>query len=551
MKKHFSRRRIAALALASTLTVGLASCDLDRDPPLNELTTVQVYKDPANYRQILAKLYAGLVVTGQATTGSTTQDIFGDDEGATSYSRLLWSLQELPTDHAVVAWGDGSIQDLNTNVWTPANNFVLGMYTRVFYEVGLCNEYLRQTTDGKLSDYGIGGADADRAKEYRNDARFLRALAYYHGLDMFGSIPFVTEGDPVGYFQPKQASRQEIYNYVEAELLALENSLPATPDYGRAGKAAAQTLLAHLYLNAQVYTGQAKYSEAAAYAKKVIDDAAQYQLANNYQNLFAADNGENPNVRREIIFPILCDGLRTQSFGGSTFLVSASMGAQFSFTEKGMGRNNAWGGIRAKAQLPLLWGDSATIANNSIADQRCSFFTRGQSFLMRQSTDITDFRRGFAVRKWTNKKSDGTNGSDGTGTHADTDIPLFRLGEVYLTYAEAVSRGGAGDANLALELVNKLRRRGFGFDPAVPNATSDVASISTDFLLDERGRETYWEAWRRSDLIRYGKFAGGTYLWNYKGNARNGAAFGEFRNLYPIPGADLAANPALKQNPGY
>lgn len=546
MKKHLYRG-LTAVSLATTLAVGITSCSLDRDPPLNELTTEQVYRDPANYRQILAKMYAGLVVTGQSTTG--TQDIFGDDEGATSYSRLLWKLQELPTDHAVVAWGDGSIQDLNTNTWSPANNFVLGMYTRIFYEVGLCNEYLRQTTDGKLSDYGIGGADAERAREYRNDARYLRALAYYHGLDLFGNIPFVTENDPVGYFLPKQGNRAALYSYIEGELLTLEGALPASPEYGRAGKAAVQALLAHLYLNAQVYIGQAKNTEAATYAKKIIDNG-DYQLADNYLQLFGADNGQKPELRREIIFPIICDGLQTQSFGGSTFLTSASAGAQFSFTEKGMGRNNAWGGIRSKAQLPLLWGDSATIASGGIADQRCAFFTTGQSFFIRQATGITNFRQGFAVRKWTNKDSNGNPGSDPTGTHADTDIPLFRLGEIYLTYAEAVMRGGAGDAGLALELVNKVRRRAYGFDPNVANAVSDVAAINPDFLLDERGRETYWEMYRRSDLIRFGKFISG-YNWNYKGDVRDGQNLPAHFTIYPIPAADMAANPTLKQNPGY
>jgi starch-binding outer membrane protein, SusD/RagB family len=129
-----------------------------------------------------------------------------------------------------------------------------------------------------------------------------------------------------------------------------------------------------------------------------------------------------------------------------------------------------------------------------------------------------------------------------------TDYPMFRLADAYLTYAEAVLRGGqGGDASTALNYVNQLRERAFG------NTSGNITSgeLTLDFILDERARELYWEGHRRTDLIRFNKFTGGEYLWPWKGNVKAGAATPAYRNLYPIPSNDLGANPNLEQNDGY
>jgi hypothetical protein len=124
---------------------------------------------------------------------------------------------------------------------------------------------------------------------------------------------------------------------------------------------------------------------------------------------------------------------------------------------------------------------------------------------------------------------------------------MFRLAEIYLTYAEAVLRGGGGDATTALNYINLLRLRAYG------NATGNITAgqLTLPFILDERARELYWEATRRTDLIRFGQFTEGTYLWAWKGGVAGGQAVGSHRKLYPIPAADLTANPQLVQNPGY
>jgi len=111
-------------------------------------------------------------------------------------------------------------------------------------------------------------------------------------------------------------------------------------------------------------------------------------------------------------------------------------------------------------------------------------------------------------------------------------------------YAEAVLRGGGGSNSLALQYVNAVRTRSSA-------SSINPVDLTLDFILDERARELNFEGHRRSDLIRFGKFTGGSYLWPWKGNNKDGAAIPSHYNLFPIPLAALGANPNLTQNPGY
>ena len=183
-----------------------------------------------------------------------------------------------------------------------------------------------------------------------------------------------------------------------------------------------------------------------------------------------------------------------------------------------------------------------TIVKNSF-DKRAMFWTDGQNL---DIADIGTFTDGYAITKWKNVKSTGQAGSD--PTFCDTDFPLFRLGDVFLMYAEATLRGGGGgDLSTALTLVNALRTRAYG--DAGGNITA--SDLTLDFILDERGRELYWEATRRTDLIRYGKFTTSAYIWPWKGGIAEGISVSDFYNIFPIPSADVSANPNLVQNPGY
>ena len=532
----------AALAVtASLLSGGLAGCtkDLDRTP-FYDLNTESVYKDPANYVQVLAKLYAGFNLSGN----SGSPDVFAGqkkDEGETSYLRAYWYLQELTTDEAVVAWNSGPLQELNRTTWSSSNDLINNSYTRIFYEVTLCNEFIRETTDDKLSGRGIAGADADAARLDRAEARFLRALAYYHALDLYANVPFVTEADAPGKNLPKQIKRADLFAYIESELKAIEPLLkaPRQGPYGRADQGAAQTLLAKLYLNAEVYTGTARYTDCLTYCNKVL--AGGYALAPQYRFLFLADN--NVTSAAEIIFPITNDGLVSQGYGGTTYLVHAQVGD--SMVAKNFGINGGWFGNRTRKNLPLLFAGGA-----ASADSRAMFFTRGHTLEIK---DLTASNNGYATTKWKNVTSTGKPGSDPQGNFVDTDFPMFRLGDVYLMYAEAVQRGGQGGTPAqALTYVNALRDRAYnntGGRTAGRVTAADVAS--PDFILAERGRELYWEGTRRTDLIRFGKFTSASYLWPWKGGVAAGQGVSPNLNIFPLPSTDIVANPTLTQNPGY
>jgi hypothetical protein len=506
--------------------------DLDQKPDY-ELISDVVYQDFSNYKSVLAKVYGGLALSGQQGP-SGQPDLTGFDEGKSNYIRAYWQLQELTTDEAVIAWNDGTIYDLHDMDWTTSNEYIRMMYDRIFYQVTLCNEFVRETTDEKLSGRGITGSNMEEAKKIHAEARLLRALSYYHALDLFGNVPLVTEKDPIGSFFPKQATRQELYAYVESELKALETELmaPRQNEYGRVDQAAAWTLLAKLYLNAEVYVGQPKYTEALTYAKKVID--AGYTLDTQYRHLFLADNDKS----REIIFPVSFDGQRTRSYGGTTFLVHAPVGGDMNAAAWGIG--SGWGGLRATKNIVNLFTD---ISGNT--DQRANFYEGGQTL---EIDEIPTFKNGYPITKYRNVTSTGAVGSDPSLTFPDTDYPMFRLADLYLIYAEAVLRGGTGgDVATALGYVNQLRQRAYG------NTSGNINSgqLTLDFILDERSRELNWEGHRRTDLIRYGRFTGANYLWPWKGGVKEGRGVEAHRALFPIPAADLAANPSLKQNPGY
>lgn len=524
---------IKNILFTGLLATSVVSCnDLDLEPEF-EISSATAYQDFANYKPLLAKMYAGYAVTGQSGPAGQP-DVVGFDEGKSNYIRAYWQLQELPTEEAVAAWNDGTLSDLHDMDWTASDEYVRFMYDRIFYQVSLTNEFIRGTTPEKIDKLGVSPQEREQLMAFRAEARFLRALSYWHALDLFGNVPFVTEEDQVGSFFPEQITRAELFNYVESELLAVESELinARENEYGRADKAAAWTLLTKLYLNAEVYTGQPKYTEAITFAKKVIE--AGYSLEPDYEHLFLADN----HTASGIIFPITFDGLRTKTWGGTTFLIHAAVGGKMDPKEFGI--NGGWGGIRTTEAFVNLFPDLS-----GEQDGRAMFHTDGQS---PEIENIFSFTDGIAVTKFKNVTSEGTAGSDPVGDHPDTDFPMFRLADVYLMYAEAVLRGGqGGDLATALSYVNSIRQRAYGD----LSGNISASELTTDFILDERGRELYWEGHRRTDLIRFGKFTSDSYVWPWKGGVKEGSGVEAWRVLYPVTSADLTANPGLKQNEGY
>jgi len=315
------KRLVAYTIFASALLLGACGKNLNQSPKYG-LNAEAVYSDPNNYIKVLAKLYSGMSMTGnQGPAGQA--DIAGIDEGFSAYVRVLWNMQELPTDEAICGWNDPGIPDLNKSQWNADNVWVKGMYYRIFYQITLCNEFIWQARDEKLNERGFTTAQVDGIKTMRNEARFLRALAYYHAMDLFGNVPFVTEEDRVGAFNPEQIMRADLFNYIEEEIKAIEDELtPASSvDYGRASRSAAHALMAKMYLNAEVYTGTPRYGDCATYCEKIINTNS-FQLDDVYQEVFLADNHTSP----EIIFPIVYDGLYAQTWGGTTFMICSTLG---------------------------------------------------------------------------------------------------------------------------------------------------------------------------------------------------------------------------------
>lgn len=526
-------KKIKYIVLITVMAFGLlTACTEDLNQmPTKQVTSASVYANAENYKSVLAKVFASLAVAGQEKGDANT------DLGGTTYwgyLRIYFNLQELPTDEAIYTWAGGdALNNIQFIQWNSTDQWTSGMYYRIFYTVSLCNEFLRNATDAKISKFTA--AEQADIKSYRSDVRFLRALVYSHAIDLFGNVPFVTENDPVGAFFPPRKTRTELFTYVESELKTISDELPLplANQYGRPSRAAAWALLAKLYLNAEVYTGTKRNTDCITYCQKVI--AAGYNLEGTYRNLFNADNDKRTN---EIIFPIEEDGQHTTSWGGTTYLVCGPIVG--SMVPADYGVQSGWGSIRTRKEFVNQFADIT-----GTTDKRAAFYTSGQTIDINDPTLQTD---GYSIVKYTNKTAAGANGSNYTDGLVDTDFPLIRLADVYLMYAEAVVRGGTGgDIGLAVNYVNLIRQRAYG------NTSGNIGQndLTLDFLLAERGRELYWECTRRTDLIRFGKFTGNAYVWQWKGGVKNGTDVDDKFNLYPIPATDLAANPNLIQNAGY
>lgn len=540
MKRGTIKKSIIAFVVACTATSCAKKLDLF---PVNDLTPEKTYSTPAGYKSVLAKVYAGLAITGN-TGPSGAPDIGGGlDEGSqVAFIRMFFNCEELPTDEAIVAWNDQTIHDFHNLSWTSADPFLRGIYARPIYNITIGNEYLRESTDEKLAARGITGTDADDIKKSRAEVRFLRAFNYWVMMDLFGKSTFITEEDAIGTNLPQEIQRTDLFNYIEKELKEIDGDLaPAkTIEYGRVDQGAEWALLARMYLNAEVYTGTARYADALAYAKKVVD--AGYQLQPGYQKLFMADNDKQKN---EFMFTINCDGLNTQAYGNTTFLMHAPAGDD----HDDYGTGSGWNGYRATSSFANLFADKT-----GATDQRALFTTSkfDPSPSQLPINDVSDFTNGVHVRKFINIRSDGQPVSDVKRDFADIDFPVFRLPEMYLIYAEAFLRGGGGDAVTALDYLNKIRFRAYGNSYGPDNIGKlNPPDLTLKTVLDERGRELYWEGHRRTDLIRYGLLTTSAYLWPWKGGVPSGTAVDAKYNIFPIPAANRTANPNLTQNPGY
>ena len=603
--------------------------DLNQSPiDPDSFTEENVFASVNEAKGALAKLYASLALTGQNGPAGSP-DIADIDEGFSQFSRMLFNLNEITTDHAVVGWGDPGLPDLHGMYWSSSNDFTEAMYYRLAQAVSFSNSFIKNASE----------LSGEEVSVFVAEARFLRAYAYYNLLDLYGNVPLTTE---ISTELPTQSNRTELFNFIESELMDIESTLLASNEYGRVDNIAAHALLSRLYLNAEAWTGQDRYADCVTYSQNVINSG--YTLNMNdangngtaYDELFLADNDVN-GAQNEFIFALNFDGMQSQTWGGTTFLVHAAIGGTMNPSEFGV--NGGWGGLRTTKNLvnqfnvdldalnaslgtqsdwglvgsatPNGWngpdvemyqtgpqefsiyaelgsgelkfrfnedwgnnfgdnGNDGTLesggANIPISagtyfivmdlgagtytispfssDKRGMFHSDGQNL---EIESIPPFEDGYAVTKWKNIDSNGNQGSDSAGNFVDTDIPLIRLAEIYLNYAEATLRGGGGDTNTAVSLINQIRERGFGGS----SGTISSGDLTLDFILDERSRELYWEGLRRTDLIRYNRFTSSSYLWPFKGNEATGVGVDEYRNLFPLPANVVAINSNLTQNEGY
>ena len=546
-----------SMMMGTAVLTGTTSCVSDLDQyPHTETTSKDVYTSLANYEAVLGKIYASMVTSGQGKGGDNKDmsSVLNNGSGF-DYMRMFINMQECGTDEFASTWLTGEqTTGLTYLSWDANDAWVSDMYYRIYYNIALCNEFLRNANGASFS-----GEDEVKMKEYKAEVRFMRALFYFHALDLYRNIPMVTENDPVGSFIPPRYTPQQTFDYIESELKdCVGDMLPAsTCPYGQASQGAAYTLLAKLYLNSEVYTGVAKYAECKEACEKVMNMG--YSLESDYSKLFNADNDKRTN---EIIFALPVSAEHTVSWGASTYLVCGQLSmSNANQNVADFGATSGWSEFRLRPEFVDKF-TQADIDGDDNGDKRCKFFTNGQS---KDITDMTTETAGYLSEKWSNLKDDGTTASNTGDAGVDTDFPLFRLADVYLMYAECVVRtgddwdnwAGGSDAESdsrkkgAIYWINKVRERAYGIDENgnpkgqvwKENFSSKDAFLQ--FILDERARELYHEGYRRTDLIRFGEFTTSKYIWQWKGGTHDGQAVDSKYNIYPIPNTELTANPNL------
>ena len=536
MKRIYEYVSAAALGLVMCLATGCLK-DLDQYPH-TDTTSKDVYTSVENYESVLSGIYTSMIVNLSS---------IADDDRYQNYTRCLTMFQECSADTMDDVWLSGeTMTDVSFQQWNAGDPWVSAMFYHIYNIISLSNEFIRNSSEDAIS--GFSEADKEKIRGWRDEARGLRALAYYHELDFFNVASFVTEDNEVGSYIPETYSRKQLFEYIESELKELGGSLPSR-NYGHFTRSAAYALLARLYLNAEVYTGTARWNDCIAACNKVIEDGYN-TLAPSYSSLFNADNDKRTD---EIIFALACDATHTVAWGAGTYLVCASRFDNYDGILEDFGVATYWNCLRVRPQLVDLFTDG---------DSRAMFCSRDRKLYDEAPEDFyenpgdtkykyrdrekeiskhDDVTTGWEMTKWTNLTDEGEVASDTRVNGAETDYPMFRLADVYLMAAEATLRGGTGAQKTALEYVNLVRERAFG------GASGDIASadLTLDFILDERARELYSEGVRRTDLIRFGKYTSG-YNWNWKGGVLEGKDVDKKYCVLPIPEAELSANPGFK-----
>ena len=465
-------------------------------------------------------------------------------------------LNEVSTDEVVVPtrgadWGDGGHWvRLQTHTYNPTDPTPNNGWNFLYGGIATCNRVI----------FNLQPLGTPQSLAYISELKALRALYYYWLLDLFGNVPIST--DFANTAPLPSNTRQQVYDFVETELIANAPQLPKNgpgdgPNYGRMNYYTCYAILAKLYLNAQIYTGTAHWDKAISACDTIIN-AAKYSLMANYKDNFAQKNQGST----EIIMAIPQDHVYAKGFNMCMMTLNPLHQNTYNMS------NQPWNGFATIQEFYQSYidpvqnpGPQGTVTGldpngtpiTGTIDARLSNFITGPQFLADGSlmkdngADLTDpngppvtftpyinelqpnawRQAGARIGKW--------QFYSGMTTDLDNDWAVFRYADILLVKAEATARQSSNwNAAVTLALVNQIRTRA---------AVTPFASLTADTFLAERGREMFCELFRRQDLIRFGKY---NNAWRF-----HTADADTHVNLFPIPATQITANPKLTQNPGY
>ena len=458
------------------------------------------------------------------------------------YVGETWTLQEVSSDEMVVPtrgqdWNDnGNWVRLHQHQYRPNDDRVQGAWREIFRAINNANRVIFQFEES-------GNA---AAQEFISELKVLRAMEYWWLMDLYGNVPIVDRFDVPADFAPANNSRQEVFNFVESEILNNIDNLSKANDastYGRMNYYGARALLAKLYLNAEVYTGEARWDDAIAAADEVINSGL-YSLEENYFDNFDADNESSAEniyvlVYDQVFSPGMNIDMRTLHYNSqNTFNLTAQPWNGYcslqefyeSYEDNDVRKASFLVGPQVTATgAPLNDGgyekpDESNPGNPVDPDGERINFTPEINQLAPRALR----QAGARIYKYRFEL--------GATENMNNDLPIFRYGDILMVKAEALWRKNPGDAE-ALALVNQIRMRASGEVPLAP-----FTELTAENLLAERGREIFAEGYRRQDLIRFGKY---NDVWWEK------PVSDPTKNVFPIPQEQLNSNPNLEQNPGY
>ena len=512
MKNIFSLANLKVLAVGCLLmTAGNACTDLKEEQysEVGQATADEIEKTLADPEKIVLGAYNK--VNG-----------FGSHGG-------IFSMQEVSSDEMIIPQRGGDWYDGGYWLRTQQHDFgsdipgLNGTWSMLYGCISVCNRYINKAPV----------LIPAKSTEVVAELRALRALCYFYLCDMFGNVPLI-KSYPGVLEEAATKSRLEIYNFIESELNAATPALSKNPTYGRINYWAAKSILAKLYLNAQVYKGAAELDKCIAACDEVIN-STKYSLESDYYNNFNATNDNS----KENILVVPYNEVTRQGFNLDQMTLHYASQKTFKLTDQ------PWNGYCSLAEFYNSYDATDKRKANFIAGQQ--FEADGVTKLLDDGAEANDpdgkplnytpevnelfpnalRQAGARVGKFKFKI--------GATPNLDNDYPLFRLGDIILSKAEALWRKNAGDAT-ALLLVNQIRTRA-GATPFV--------LLTSDNLLAERGREMFAESWRRNDMIRFGKF--------FKKYDKFKTADGEAacKGLFPIPKDQINSNAQLKQNECY